>query len=71
MLDQPAAQQRAKRGRNRSGSGPRTDRPAPIFLGKCRADDRETSGNQQRPAHALDRARHNQLRNVRRQTTPN
>ena len=65
MIDDPAAQQRADRGRNCGKPGPGTDRPAPFGLRERGADDRERTRDQECCADPLNAASSYQQAHVR------
>src|ERR1700674_4783235 len=69
MIDQPAPEQRAGAGGERRRARPDPNRRTAFLLVKRSADDRQRAGNEQRRPHALDGARPDQRRDVRRETT--
>src|SRR6266849_9985898 len=70
VVDDPAAQQRADRGRDCGKSGPSTDRPSSLGIWERGADNRERTRNQKRRPDALNRAGTNQQAHVRSKPAP-
>src|SRR5438105_10633141 len=70
MIDQPAPEQRTCAGGECGGARPDPDRRAALLLVKRGADDRQRAGNEQRRPHALDGARSDQCRDLRRAAQP-
>ena len=70
MFNQPAANNRTNRGGDCGEAGPCANGAAAVFIAEGRADDSETSWNEQSGTDALNGASHNQLANVRGSSTP-
>ncbi len=69
-VDQPAAEHRAERGRQRREARPGADGPAALVLRKGRADDGEAARDEQSAADTLHGAGGDQRGGVRRQPAP-